>query len=215
MNFALWRVALLLSGVAMLLGGPSHPAPRPDMPFHESTAAMLANPSWVPSHLWMLVSLVLLLAGLALWQRWADLPLAARKWAFFALFAVGLAAIEMAFHTASVVDLERLRMGQATPILGTHLFLAATANPLMAVALAGLAFHGARLRLLGSYWINWLVVIGGAVFGATSTYVVVTHDQTVSPLFAIGASLMALWSILAAAWPASRIAPDKARRATH
>jgi hypothetical protein len=162
---------------------------------------MLAHSGWVPSHLWMLAAFALLFIGLALWQREPGLPAGTRQWMRFALVAVALAVVEMAFHTAAVVDLERLRAGSATPILSTHLLLAATVNPLMALALAGVAWHGARLRRLGSYWIAWLVILGGGVFGMASTYVVVTHDQRVSPLFAIGASLMALWFILAAFWP--------------
>jgi hypothetical protein len=200
-RIASWRPPLLLAGVAMIMGGPRHPAPFPELPFHESTARMLAHGNWVASHLWMLASLILLFVGLALWQRRLDLPAAARGWTRFALAAVALAVIEMAFHTAAVVDLDRLRAGDATPILTTHLLLAATVNPLMAVALAGLAWHGARLRRLGSHWIAWLVVVGGGLFGFASAYVVVTHDQRISPLFAIGSGLMALWFILAALWP--------------
>ena len=211
MKIAPWRPMLLLAGIAMFLGGPRHPAPHTDLPFRESTAMMLANENWVPSHLWMLASLVLLLAGVALWQRQRELPPGTVRWVRFALIAVGLAVVEMAFHTAAVVDGGRLRAGAATPILSTHLFLAATVNPLMCLALAGLALHGARLRQLGSYWIAWLVVLGGAMFGFASFYVVVTNDQRISPFFAIGASLMALWFILSAVWPRPAITiPSKA-----
>lgn len=201
MTITPWRPLLLLAGAALFVGGPRHPAPHPDLPFHESTALMLADVGWVPSHLWMLAAFALLLAGLVFWERQAGLPAGPRRWTRFALVAVGLAVVEMAFHTAAVVDLARLRAGSATPVLSTHLLLAATVNPLMAVGLAGVALHGARLRRLGSYWIAWLVVLGAAMFGIASTYVVVTHDQRVSPLFAIGSSLMALWFILTAFWP--------------
>jgi hypothetical protein len=209
---ARWRPPLLLAGVALFMGGPRHPSPRLELPFGESTALMLAHSNWVPSHLWMLTSFVLLLVGLTLWQRQPGLPTGTRRWMRFAIVAVGLAVVEMAFHTAAVVDLGRLRAGSATPILSTHLLLAATVNPLMGVALAGVALHGAGLRQLGSYWIAWLVVLGGAIYGLTSTYVVVTHDQRVSPLFAVGSSLMAFWFILAAVWPV-RAGPAVSRAA--
>jgi hypothetical protein len=196
-----WRLPLLLAGVALFMGGPRHPSPDLELPFLESTAVMLAHSDWVPSHAWMLGAFALLFLGLALWQRQPGLPPGTRRWMRFSRLAVGLAVVEMAFHTAAVLDLGRLRAGSATPILSTHLLLAATVNPLMGIALAGVALHGARLHRLGSIWIAWMVVLGGAMFGLASTYVVVTHDQRVSPFFAIGSSLMALWFILAALWP--------------
>ena len=101
MKIAPWRLPRLLAGVALFMGGPRHPSPHLDLPFRESTALMLADGAWVPSHLWMLISFVLLLVGLALWQRQPGLPSGTRRWMKFALLAVGLAALEMAFHTAS------------------------------------------------------------------------------------------------------------------
>lgn len=82
-----WRIAFLLSGVAMFVGGPQHPGPDLSRSFHESTAVMLANPSWVPSHLSLLAGYVLLLAGLWLWGRSAAPEGATRTWLRFALVA--------------------------------------------------------------------------------------------------------------------------------
>lgn len=200
MKIAPWRPAFLFAGIALMVGGPRHPAPRPELPFSESTALMLAHPDWVPSHLLMLAAFCFLLTALLIWQRRAHPP-ASRRWTRFALFAVALAVLEMAFHTAAGIDLERLRAGSATPILTTHLTLAAIANPLLAVGLAAVALQGARFRQLGSRWIVWLVVLGSTLFGFASMYVVLTHDQRVSPLFAIGAALMALWFLAVAFWP--------------
>ncbi|HEX2080287.1 MAG TPA: hypothetical protein VHG08_21475 [Longimicrobium sp.] len=207
----LWRAAFFLSGAAMMAGGPRHPSPHLDLPFHESIALMLANPEWRPSHLLLLASYLLLLLGLALWRTGAELSGGARTWARFALFAAVLTCVEMAFHTAAVLDLERLRAGQATPILTIHLWLTAVANPLLGLALAGVAIHGARLGRLGSWWIAWMPVLGGAAFGFAGTYVVLTHDQRVSPLFAVGSALMALWLLLAAVWPVRAPAPARAQ----
>lgn len=197
-----WRVAFLLSGVAMFAGGPQHPGPDLSLSFHESTAAMLANPNWVPSHLGLLAGYVFLLAGLWLWGRAASPRGATWIWLRVALVAVALGVGEMMFHTASVIDLERLRAGEATPVLTTHLLLAATVNPLLALAVAVVAVLGARDRLLGSRWIAWLAVVGGTLYGIASAYVVASHDQRVSPLFAIGTSLLAIWFVLVAVWPA-------------
>ncbi len=208
MRLPLWRPAMLLAGVLLVVGGPQHPSPRPELPFDQSTALMLGHSGWVPSHLFMLAAFCCLLAGLLAWRRQADLPPASQRWVRFGLLAVGLAVVEMAFHTAAVVDRESLQAGRATPVLTTHLVLAATVNPLLAIGLTGIALHGARLRQLGTVWAAWVVVLGSAIFGFASTYVVVTHDQRVSPLFAIGSVLMALWFVFAAVWPVSRRASD-------
>jgi hypothetical protein len=184
----------------MFAGGPRHPSPDLRLSFYESTAVMLADPAWVPAHLGLLVSYVFLLTALWLWGRAAQPGHSARGWQRFALFAVALGIVEMAFHTASVADLDRLRAGAATPVLTSHLALAAVVNPLLGVAVGGIAVAGARERLLGSPWIAWTAILGGALYGGASLYVVVTHDQRVSPLFAIGSSLMALWFLLVGLW---------------
>lgn len=209
-KIALWRAAFFLSGAAMMAGGPRHPSPHLDLPFDDSIARMLAHPDWVPSHFFILLSFLLLLAGLALWQRDAGLSGRARTWSRFALVAAGLAVVEMSFHLAAVLDVDRLRAGAATPILTTHLFLTAIVNPLVGLTLAVLALHGARLRRLGSRWIAWMAVLGGAAFGAAGAYVVLTHDQRVSPLFAVGSSLLAFWFVLAAVWPTRAPVPAHA-----
>lgn len=204
MTTVLWRTGFLLAGVLLMLGGPRHPSPHTDLPFSESTALMLAHSDWVPSHLLMLAAFASLLIALVIWRRQAHLPASAGTWTTAALVVVGLAVVEMGFHTAAVLDLENLRAGSSTPILTTHLVLAATVNPLLAVALSAVAVQGARFRQLGSRWTAWIVVLGGAIFGFASAYVVVTHDQRVSPLFAIGSALMALWFIVTALWPVHR-----------
>lgn len=205
----LWRAAFLLSGTAMMMGGPRHPSPHTDLPFRESLGHMLANPEWTPSHLLILSSFLLLFLGLALWRGRTELSGSAAGWARFALVAAGVACVEMTVHAAAVLDLERLRAGAATPILTTHLWLTLVANPLLGVALGGLALHGARLGRLGSWWIAWMAVLGGLAFGAAGVYVILTHDQRVSPLFAIGSSLLAFWMMFTALWPLRAPAPAR------
>jgi len=203
-----WRAAFFLSGAAMMAGGPRHPSPHLDHPFRESMAMMLESPEWVPSHLFILLSFVLLFAGLALWRRNAGQAVHG-PWSRLALAAAGLAVVEMALHSAAVLDAGHLRAGQATPILTTHLALTAVVNPLLGLALGGLALNGACLGRLGSRWIAWMAALGGAAYGFAGTYVVLTHDQRVSPLFAVGSSLLAFWLLLAAVWPLR--APASAR----
>lgn len=215
MRVQAWRVAFLLSGLAMFAGGPQHPSPDLRLSFQESTAVMLANPAWVPAHLGLLVSYAFLL--MAVWRWGRDTPPArsTRAWQRVTLIAIALAIVEMVFHTASVIDVERLRAGVTTPILTTHLVLAALVNPLLGVAVGGLAVAAARNHVLGSLWIAWMAVLGGAMYGGASLYVVLTEDQRVSPFFAIGSSLMALWFLLVAFWPVRATRPASASLAAH
>jgi hypothetical protein len=147
--------------------------------------------------------------GLARWRRDAGPAARGDAWSRLALAAAGLAVVEMALHSAAVLDAAHLRAGQPTPILTTHLMLTAVVNPLLGLALGGLALQGASAGRLGSRWIAWMAVLGGAAYGAAGTYVALTHDQRVSPLFAVGSSLLAFWLLLAAVWPLR--APTSAR----
>lgn len=64
-----WRVALVVSGVALAVGGALHPPAVPGVAFNEHTAAMLTNGRWVPSHALMLIGVASLLVGLILALR--------------------------------------------------------------------------------------------------------------------------------------------------
>lgn len=201
MRIQAWRVAFLLAGATMFAGGPRHPSPDTGQPFEAALAGMLAHPAWVPSHLGLLAGYASLLLGLWLWSRDGGHAGLSRGWMRFVLIAAVLAVVEMAIHTAAVVDLERLRAGAATPVLTTHIVLTGVVNPLIGGALAVVAVLAGRARSLGSPWVSWTAALGGPMYGFASVYVVVTHDQRVSPLFAIGSILIALWLLLIAVWP--------------
>jgi hypothetical protein len=105
---ALWRLCFILSALCLMAGGPQHPG--------GTMAEMLGDRRWVPAHSLFLAGFVLLLAGLLLYSR-TLLPERTRRWLRFAVAGTILQAVEMAFHTAAVVDHDHLVAGILFPLL--------------------------------------------------------------------------------------------------
>jgi hypothetical protein len=110
----------------------------------------------------------------------------------------------MVFHTAAMVDLDRLLTGAPTPVLTTHLWMTAVVYPLFAAILIGFLVAASRDRLLGSWWIAWLGIIGAIGHGLAGPLVVVWNIEWARSLF-LGIVLVAIWMIAAAGWPARRV----------
>jgi len=199
MAMNLWRLFFALCGIAILVGGPMHPG--------GTMAEMLAHPLWFRSHLLVLVGFIAMTVGLALYQRH---PLTARtRWWLRAAIAGGiLQSIEMAFHTAAMVDHDSLVAGGPTPVLTTHLWLTALLYPVFALTMVGFIAASARDRLLGSWWLAWLGIAGALAHGAAGPLVVIWELAWARALFPL-ITLVALWFVIAASLPASvaRTAP--------
>ena len=189
----LWRVFFVLCGIGILAGGPLHPG--------GTMAEMLAHPDWFRSHALMLAGFVALVIGLALYGQRTALPAGTRRWLRAALAGSMLQSIEMAFHTAAMIDHDKLVAGAPTPVLSTHLWLTALFYPVFAVTTAGFIVSGARERVLGSWWIAWLGIAGGLAHGAAGPLVVIWEVEWARELFPL-IVLFALWCVLAACWPA-------------
>jgi hypothetical protein len=192
-SFGSWRPFFLLSGVLIMVGGMNHPRGR--------MVEMLAHPDWVWSHTLLLLGFLSLLAGLVLYRRAAaPLPERTSRWLRLALYGTVLQAIEMAFHTVSVVDGEHLAAGHPTPVLTTHLVLAVILYPIFAATIIGFIVATARDRTLASPWIAWLGILGAAAHGLSTPLVVGLGISQAGILFPL-VMLLAIWLALAAVWP--------------
>lgn len=186
-----WRAPLLLAGV-MILAGPMHP--------RGTMVQMLAHADWLASHVLMTASFIAFGVGLALLRRGQPQPERTARWLRWALVATALQTVEAVVHTAAMVDHGNLAAGRATPVLTTHLAMAVVLYPLFGAAVAGLIVAAARERVLGSWWIAWIGIIGASAHGAAAPLRILTGYEAFSVLFA-GIVPLALWMALAALWP--------------
>lgn len=190
-----WRLFLLLGGLGIFVGGSMHPG--------GTMAEMLADPNWLPGHALVTFGFIGLSAGLLVWGRGTALPPRTGRWLTLAFWASVMQSIDMAFHTAAMVDLDRLVAGEPTPVLTTHLWMTAIVYPLFAAILVGFLVATSRDRLLGSWWIAWLGIIGAIGHGLAGPLVVVWDVEWARGLFGL-ILLVAIWMIAAAGWPARR-----------
>ena len=100
---------------------------------------------------------------------------------------------------------DRLVAGLATPVLTTHLWMTAVVYPIFALTIIAFLIAAGRDRVLGSWWIAWLGIIGVTGHGIAGPLVVIWGIQT--GLFAL-IVLLAIWMILAACWPATASVRD-------
>jgi hypothetical protein len=166
-------------------------------------AEMLADPSWLPGHALVTLGFIGLSAGLLAWGRGAALPPRTAKWLTLVFWASVVQSIDMAIHTAAMVDLDRYVAGQPTPVLTTHLWMTATVYPLFAALFIGFLVTASRDRLLGSWWIAWMGIVGAIGHGLAGPLVVVWDIEWARDLFPL-ILLVALWMMAAAGWPARR-----------
>lgn len=157
---------------------------------------MTADPSWVTGHALTALSTVLLAAGLWTLHRRGDLPGRTARAVRMAVVAVSVYVVETLFHLAAVVDADALAAGDAAPVAGGHVLLSAALYPVSGVAPALLGL--AMLRESGGPWraIAPLAVLGGTLHALAVPLILLQPDTDGAPLFAGGAVLLAVWSLL-------------------
>jgi hypothetical protein len=184
-----WRLGFVTGAAGLLAGGPLHP--------DGTMAEMLAHPDWFLSHLLQLVGFAAMATGLWAFAASGPLPPRSRKWCRLAIGGTILQAIEMAFHTAAMVDHQNLVSGASTPVLTTHLAMAVVLYPVFAFALTGFIVAAVRDRVL-SWWAGALGIVGVIAHGVSAPLVVAFDIEAARVLFPM-IVLVALWMLLVAA----------------
>ena len=190
-----WRLLLVASGVFMMAGGPRHPEADASHPLREELATMTAHPDWVPAHVLVLVSTVLLALGLWAARASGTWPSSTRRSLTVGAMAVSVYVVEAAFHLAAVVDSHALAHGGAAPVAFTHVGLSVVLYPVTGLAIAGLALSYGRA--LGG-WRRIVAGVGVVAGLAQATSVplsLVLPDAELSPVFAAAGILTAVWAI--------------------
>ncbi|MHA6629766.1 hypothetical protein ACU61A_30370 [Pseudonocardia sichuanensis] len=156
-----WPWLLLVSGVCGLAGGLLHPDEDPALTGDAALASWVGNPQWIPSHMLILASTVLLVPGLYGLAR--SLTGAARKAAWTSFGAALVWVVESIPHLLAAADHHALLAGQPAPFLTGHLAGAVLVYPLAGFSLAALAVLGGRA--LAHPALNAAGAVGGAAFG--------------------------------------------------
>ena len=149
-------------------------------------------------HSLLLAGFVALLAGLLLYGR-TSLPERSRRWLHFAIIGTTLQTIQMAFHTAAMVDHDHLVSGSEHPFCDASL-ACDIFSPIFGLTFGGFLIAGMRDRVLGSVWIGWLGLAGLVAIGLAPPLVVLLNIEGARILFPL-LLLFALWLILAGLWP--------------
>jgi len=190
----MWRVLFAVAGVLMLAGGPRHPG--------GSMLEMLRHHDWFMAHALVTLGYGTMLAGLIAFSRTAANTPALKRWTSFAIAGTALQTVEMAVHTAAMVDAGNLAAGHATPVLTTHLTMSMVFYPLFGITTAAFFIKGMRERAIGSPWIVAIGVIGTVANGIAPILVGLFGWTEARILFAFMVGI-AIWLLLAAMWPAA------------
>ncbi|HSU02139.1 MAG TPA: hypothetical protein VLK03_06280 [Nocardioides sp.] len=206
-----WRPCLVASGVLLALGGRMHPSSDAEDDLRTELATMTADESWVPGHSLVLLSTVLLAAGL--WWAWRTdaWPVGVRRTLGWAAVAVSCYVLEAVTHLAAVVDSDELAHGHAAPVAMTHLGLSVVLYPVTGWAIVLLAWS------FGRAWGGWrraiaaVGVVGGLLQAVSVPSTMLFPDTEVSPVFAVAAISLAAFSVLTGLVGAPRRAVVEAR----
>jgi hypothetical protein len=198
MRFEMWRGMLLAGGVLILIGGPRHPG--------GSMLEMLTHPDWLMAHTLVMLGYGALMAGLLMFARTQANTPALQRWTKLAIAGAGLMTLEMAVHTAAMVDAGHLAAGHSTPVLTTHLAMSVLFYPIFGITSALFMIAAARQRAIGSSVFAWLGVVGTLGNGIAPILVgpFGMMQARILFVFVIG---VALWMVLSAVWPSRAAAP--------
>ena len=192
----MWRVLFAAAGVLMLAGGPRHPG--------GSMLEMLRHHDWFMAHALVTLGYGTMLAGLVAFSRTAANTPAMTRWTWLAIGGTALQTVEMAVHTAAMVDAANLAAGHATPVLTTHLTMSMVFYPLFGLTSAAFFIQGVRERAIGSPWIVAIGVIGTVANGVAPILVGLFGWMEARILFAFMVGI-AIWLVLAAVWPTAAV----------
>ena len=200
----MWRVWFVAAGMLMLAGGPRHPG--------GSMLEMLRHHDWFMAHALVTLGYGAMVAGLVAFSRTAANTPSMKRWTGLAIGGTALQTVEMAVHTAAMVDAANLAAGHATPVLTTHLTMSMVFYPLFGITSAAFFVKGMRERAIGSPWIVAIGVIGTVANGIAPILVGLFGWMEARILFAFMVGI-AIWLLLAAVWPASALRAMEARPA--
>ncbi len=191
---ATWRIPLVLSGIAMAIGGSQHPEADAEDSLRDELATMTSSSTWVFSHTMIAIGTALLAVGLLIAHRSRTWPSTTRPALRVATIAMSLYVVETLFHLASVIDSDALADGGSAPVAFTHVGLALILYPISGFAFAWLNVQLLRVVPLPVKVLGVLGVVGGLVHATSVPLTIVFPDAELSPMFAGAGMLFAVWA---------------------
>ena len=192
----LHRPLIVLGALASAVGGNLHPEAPEGLSFRDNLVAMMDDPAWVPGHAIATIGLALLTAGLVIAKRRGAWPSVSGLLPFAAISA-GAYALEMAVHTASVVDKDQLAGGGIGAVAGVHLALAVLTSPFFGAATVLLAVRLFRTWAVPLRPFAALGVIGGVATALAAPLTVGFQDPEFAALFPIAGIGTSVWFLVA------------------
>jgi hypothetical protein len=190
-----WRIALVASGVVMLTGAPRHPSSDAKYSMREELAIMTSHPDWVPAHLMVMLSTILLAAGLLMAYRKGAWP-GVQPALGIAAVAVTAYVVETGFHLAAAVDNHALHHGGATPVATTHVWLSLLLYPVTGLALSYLGIRQLAVWRGARRFVGLPAAVGGLAHAVSVPLTWALPDAELSPLFATAAMLLAAYALV-------------------
>jgi hypothetical protein len=186
-----------VGGILMAIGGGLHPHGSGET-VDTYLASMLGSPTWLPSHLLLLLGTALATVGFVTTRRTAFFGPGVGPWLAAAAVGWGLATAELLPHLMAAGDAGGLAHHHATPVLDLHLALQVVATPLMGLTGAALAVAVARSARTRTTWALAVpAVVGGLGYAVSAPSIAATGSLAPTVLFPLQAGL-ALWLVGAA-----------------
>lgn len=187
-------VYLALSGVTFFAGGITHPADSGGGSKVDQLYEAFMNPSWYPSHAFLLAAFAFFAA--ALWQlrQRRDLePTTLRLVHAVSIIAL-VSTLGMAVHLFAALGAESIADGRPALIYEVQKWNETIISTLWGLGVIGIAVTGGTSRVLGNRIVMPLGVVGGLAWCvATAT---IAFTDRFDPLFPIS-SLISVWAIAA------------------
>ncbi len=190
-----WRVAFVLGGAAMAIGGPLHPESDAKESLRDELATMTSGDTWVLSHSLIALGTAMLAVGLWSAHRNRSWPASTRTALKVVAVTMSLYVVETLFHLASVVDSEALADGEAAPVAFAHVGLALVLYPVSGITFAWLSARLLRAVSRPEKVFGVVGVLAGILHAASVPSTVVFPDAELTPMFASAGMLFAAWAL--------------------
>lgn len=185
--------ALILGGIAFFAGGVTHPSDSGEGSKVQQLHEMLVNPSWYPSHAFLLMAMGLFAAGILALRLRHDLTPGLGRLLRVVFVIACIATVSMAVHLFAALGAQSLADGQQSFVSRGQTVNETVVDATWGLAIAALALFGGLTGRVGNRITIPFGVAGGLAFALASA--TIAYTDKFGSLFKIGA-LISIWAII-------------------